>query len=172
MALGSVPVMTLITSPQRFTTNIATANRYPQRRPSHKPMAVKTQEIQTATISTMAVEPIRANPARAPGLRFQIGSRKLPGNARDTAEMKLAHVPMPNSKTRAITPKGRVLVILRMQKVQLKVSVVTKLIVGTGVLVCYSGSTQPSIRAGACPRWLKVSSNTLPKRLGSCQLRS
>lgn len=79
-------------------------------------MAVKIQEIQTATISTMAMGPIRVNPARALGLSRQIGSRKLPGNARDTAEMKLAHAPTANSRTSAITPKGRVLVILRSQR--------------------------------------------------------
>jgi hypothetical protein len=111
-ALGSVPVITLTTSPQRFTTNIRTASQYPQRRPRHNPIAVKVQAMQTAIISTMAAEPIRVNPARALGLRLQIGSRKLPGNVRDTAEMKLAHVPMANSSTSAITPKGRALVIL------------------------------------------------------------
>ncbi len=115
-ALGSVPVMTLTTSPQRFTTNIRTASQYPQRRPRHNPIAVKVQAMQTAIISTMAAEPIRVNPVRALGLSLQIGSRKLPGNVRDTAEMKLAHVPMANSRTRAITPKGRVLVILGLQR--------------------------------------------------------
>ena len=107
MALGSLPEMTLTTSPQRFTTNITTASQYPQRRPNHNPMPVKMQAIQTAIISTMATEPIRVNPARALGLRLQIDSRKLPGNVRDTAEMKLAHVPTANSRTSEITPKGR-----------------------------------------------------------------
>jgi len=109
-ALGSVPVITLITSPQRFTTNMITASQYPQRLRSHKPIVVKVQAIQTAIISTMAHEPIRLNPARALGLRRQIGSRKLPEKVRDTAERKLAHVPIANSTIKAITPKGRALV--------------------------------------------------------------
>lgn len=65
------------------------------------------QAIQTAIISAMAADPIRVNPARALGLRLQIGSRKLSGNVRDTAEMKLAHAPIAKSKTSAITPIGR-----------------------------------------------------------------
>lgn len=109
MALGSVPVMTLTTPPIRFITNITTASQYPQRRPSHNPIVVKMQAIQTATISTMAAEPIRVNPARALGLRFQIGSRKLPGNVRDTAEIKLAHVPIAKRITSPIIPGDRAL---------------------------------------------------------------
>jgi hypothetical protein len=70
-------------------------------------MVVKMQAIQTAIISAMAAEPIRVNPARALGLRLQIGSRKLPGNVRDITEMKLAHAPIAKSKTSAITPIGR-----------------------------------------------------------------
>ncbi len=45
----------------------------------------------------MAAEPIRVNPARALGLRLQTGFRKLPGNVRDTTEMKLAHAPIAKS---------------------------------------------------------------------------
>ena len=83
----------------------------PAASPPHNPTALKMQAMQTAIISTMAEEPIRLNPACALGLRCQIGSRKLPGNNRATAERKLAHVPMEKSIISAITPNGRALVI-------------------------------------------------------------
>jgi hypothetical protein len=52
-------------APQRFTTNITTASQYPQCRPSHNPIVVKRQAMQTEISNTIAQEPIRLNPARA-----------------------------------------------------------------------------------------------------------
>lgn len=107
-ALRSVPRRTLAMSPNRLSNNITTANQYPHLAPRHKPAAVKAHARQTTDMSTNDHRPILANPSCARGLSFQIGSRKLPGKASATKEMRLAAVPTRNSRVRAVIPVGRV----------------------------------------------------------------
>jgi hypothetical protein len=106
-ALGSVPEITLNTSPGKFTAKTAIAVQRPQRAPRHNPIAATAQAVPTTENKSTAQIPIAPRPGRPRGLSFHIGSRKPLGTVSEIAATIVMTVATTKKILSAVTPKGR-----------------------------------------------------------------